>query len=717
MNDEYVTVVQGNIFSGREKNNPHCEFIMRKKYYSVGGGKRKYKLYPIPAGFDIETTNIAETKTAFMYVWQFAFGENVYMGRTWDAFFSCLYHLTSFYNHAKIMIFIHNMAFEMSFLLPQIYHRGLLESIFARDDREPLEVRLTNGVIFRDSAALTNMGLKELAEKYTTTQKMVGDLDYTILRNSKTPLTEQEKQYCINDVVILKEYAELLHNEYTVNGKIIPLTSTGIVRQFVKSQLTPRARRAVQLEVSNLFPTTVDKYNFIFSWLYRGGFTHAQTAACDVDYNVNCPVNDYNHKCSQVISYDLTSAYPAMILQKLYPVTPFLRYDPSMFADAISNPRNAVIITATFKNIHAITDHVVESKNKIIHYSDDTIFENGRLAESSEITVALTDVDYNIYTKFYKWDEMQIHELQVAHKAELPKYVINAVFYFYSEKKRLKKVLKTLKEGTPEYIKYSGYYQNAKAMLNSIYGMMVSRLHLEEWDYNGQYFEKPIIKNQETGDIKLYGDFIREQILSPYWGIYVTAYCRETILKSISELGSTGSGEMALYSDTDSIKCLPGCDAYFEDYNKKIAKLNRGICDRFEKDYSIYGDIGFFDKEKIYRRFMTFGAKRYVYITTDDEFNAVVAGLPKDTTQKWYDEHGEDAFFEKFSPSMVFDVSGKNAHHYEDECFYNVLGEEMHELGSCYIYPVSFKMSVEPAFLNIIHIRKEVKEYGTKTEK
>lgn len=713
MNDGYYKVIDGIKFNNHDKSD-NSAFVMRKKWYSVGGGSRKYQLYPIPAAFDIETTNIAETKTAYMYIWQFAFGADVYVGRTWDAFFSCLDNLKLWYNKARIMIFIHNMSFEMSFLLPQIYSRGLLDSIFARDEREPLEVRLTNGIIFRDSMALTNLGLAELAEKYTTTQKMVGDLDYTVLRNSTTPLTEKEMQYCINDVVILKEYAETLHAEYTVNGKLIPLTSTGIVRQFVKSQLSSRARHSIQLEVANLFPTSIEKYNFTFKWLYRGGFTHAQTAACDVDFNIDCDINDYNHKCSAVDSYDLTSAYPAMILQKLYPITPFLRYDPEMFDKVIDDPYKAAIITVTFIKIRAVTDHVVESLNKIMYHSPNSIFENGRLYYSDEITVALTDVDYHIYKKFYTWRDMFIGEMHVANKGELPKYVINSVFHFYNEKKRLKKELKKLKEGTPEYIKYSGYYQNAKGMLNSIYGMMVSRIHLEQWDYNGDYYEKPIVKNKETGEYKTYDDMIHEQILSPYWGIYITAYCRETILKSIAELGSAGSGEMALYSDTDSIKCLPGCDAYFENYNENIAKLNKGICERFEKDYNIYGDIGFFDKEHTYKRFKTFGAKRYVYVNEKDEFNAVVAGLPKKTTQDWVKEYGVDAFFQKFSPSMTFEVSGKNAHRYKGESTYNVLGENMHELGSCYIYPVTFQMTVEPAFLDIIHIRKEVKEYGKK---
>ena len=681
----------------------------RLEYYSVGGGARKYKLYPIPCGFDIETTNHDESRTAYMYHWQFAFGDDLYIGRNWDSFFTCLDNITGIYDKAKIMVFIHNMSFEMAFLLPQIYSRGLFESIFAKESGTPLEVRMKNGIIFRDSAALTNMGLADLAKKYTKTQKLVGDLDYSIPRNSKTKLTEQELAYCKNDVVILREYAALLHEEYTKQGKTIPLTSTGIVRQYVKKQIPAARRRFVQAEISKLFPPTKEQYWFTMHYLFRGGFTHAQTAACDVDYNIDqIGPDDNRHKKTGVESYDLTSAYPSMMLSRLYPMTPFIPCNPKNFEEVIKDPLNAVIITANFHHIKATGYHVIESKSKLIDYSANAIFENGRLAEADYITVALTDVDYNIYKRFYKWDDIKITSMFVARKHELPKYITNSIFFYYSEKKRLKKELADMEAAgaapdDPEYIRLSGLYQNAKARLNSIYGMMVAGLNLTQWDYNENGYVESPIQNRD-GSEKTYKDVIKEQILSPYWGIYVTAYCRETILNAIDLCGKA-----ALYSDTDSVKCLPGVEEVFNSINKGINQNNIGLCNRYQLDFNVYGDIGLFDHEgeyPTYQRFKTYGAKRYIVIK-NGKFSATVAGLPKLTAIKKAKEIGIDNFFENFKPDMEFTISGKNAHRVTGECYANICGEEMHELGNCYIYPVSFKMTVQEAFLHAIAYRKE----------
>ena len=60
-------------------------------------------------------------------------------------------------------------------------------------------------VEFRDILMITGGSLATLAKEYTNTQKLVGDLDYNVPRNYKTPLhsekiTDKDLQYCYNDV-------------------------------------------------------------------------------------------------------------------------------------------------------------------------------------------------------------------------------------------------------------------------------------------------------------------------------------------------------------------------------------------------------------------------------------------------------------------------------------------------------------------------------------
>ena len=215
----------------------------------------------VAAAFDIEATNDSNTKAAYMYVWQLYLNDCIYIGRKWEEFFELLEDISYYYRAGKkrkLYIFIHNMAYEMAFMLPRLNDMELLEKVFAKEKHKPIEVVLKNGIVFRDTLAVTNMSLAALAENYTKTKKLVGDLDYNVPRNSTTALSMKELHYCVNDVQILGEYADQLLQEYTLNKQKIPLTSTGIVRAYIKRVI--RNERYYTGYIPSLYPQTVKQY-------------------------------------------------------------------------------------------------------------------------------------------------------------------------------------------------------------------------------------------------------------------------------------------------------------------------------------------------------------------------------------------------------------------------------------------------------------------------
>ena len=634
---------------------------------------------PVSAAFDIEATNDIKTRAAYMYVWQLYLNGTVYIGRTWNEFFELLDDISYYFKTSpkrKLYIFIHNMAYEMSFLLPRLLMAEKLKKVFAKEKHKPIEVVLTNGIVFRDTLALTNMSLSNLAKNYTKTQKLVGELDYNLPRNSHTQLTTEEIHYCVNDVQILGEYADQLHAEYTMNKQKIPLTSTGIVRAYIKREI--KNGRYYTGHIANLYPPTVKEYNYTMRWLFRGGYTHAQTQICGEIYN-------------NVTSWDLTSAYPAVMLQKSYPATPFIE-TKNPLADMENG--KSVIFTAEFKNIIATTPHTVESKHKCIDYQN-AIFENGRLYSANSIIVMLTEIDYKIYQQFYKWDDMKILYAKSAYKKPLPDYLTRAIAFFYRRKSELKKMT----QNDPKNEALKKELLKVKGMLNSCYGMCVSRLNTTDIVYNdcGEW---------EEIDGKPYAEIIKKQFLSPYWGIYVTAYCRERILTTFKKLGNN-----ALYGDTDSVKVLGDYSDIFNNINAEIMEINRKICTRLKLDYNLYRDIGTFDNEGTYSKFKTYGAKRYVY-THDNETTAVIAGLPAAVVNEFIRNNGQSALYDFFENGMLFENCGKNAHHYADYSETVINGEKMIEYGSCYIFPVNFEMRVDSVFLALINERREISEQG-----
>ena len=651
---------------------------LKNEIKNVGRGANRQIINTACIGFDIETTNDRETESAYMYIWQISINNRAYYGRTWDEFF-CLLAILRQKLSGKIVVFIHNMGFEMSFLLPRLYLAGNLARIFAREVREPLEVETKDGFIFRDTMALTNMSLSSLAKNYCQTQKLIGDLDYSIPRNSSTPLTATELAYCENDVLILSEYAEYLHNEYTRRGTKIPYTATGIVRRLVKQQFHGYGYKNACEKVSQLYPQTVDKYNFTMKWLYRGAFCHAQTAIC-------------GEELQDVHSHDLKSAYPAEMAHRLYPMSPFKNIPPESVDEHIKRGF-AVIMLVEFYNIRACGAHVLESRHKIIEESG-AEYDNGRLYYADKITVFITEIDLAIYNMMYTFSEMKILGAKAAAKAPLPDYLLNPLFTVYQQKEAIGKQLKT----DPDNIDLKAMYMSIKGKLNSFYGMCVARLNLEEVTYKGTWG-----KNQNT----TYNQEICKSVLSPYWGIYITAYTRLTICNAIEALG-----EHAYYSDTDSIKHNASFE-YFDGFNKHIEDINKRMCEAYNLDFDVFKNLGKFDYEGTYKRFKTLGAKRYIIEEANKdgslEVKCTVAGLPKSTFKAFVKQVGNDEAFKQFVPDLTFDISGKNAHKYNDETTAIIAGETMHEYGSCYIYSVGFCMRVDSGFLLIISKRKELK--------
>src|SRR5678809_1454730 len=66
-------------------------------------------------------------------------------------------------------------------------------------------------------------------------KKMVGDLDYSLIRTHETELSELELGYVKNDIVIITAYIDEQLDIYDDVSKI-PMTNTGRVRTLVRNE-------------------------------------------------------------------------------------------------------------------------------------------------------------------------------------------------------------------------------------------------------------------------------------------------------------------------------------------------------------------------------------------------------------------------------------------------------------------------------------------------
>lgn len=234
---------------------------------------KKVSYYNVPAAFDIETSSfyIDGEKKACMYVWQFGILNWVTYGRTWeefDKFMSVLSTILQLNEDLRLVVYVHNFAYEFQWMRKRIHW----DKLFFLDKRKPV-YGVSGGFEYRCSLKLSGKSLAKVGQdlqKYHI-QKRVGDLDYSLIRTYKTPLTKEEWGYCEADIRVLLAY---IQEKIEADGDItlIPLTNTGYVRNYCRKACFKRWKRYKNL-MSELV-LTPEEYSQL-KRVFAGGFTHA----------------------------------------------------------------------------------------------------------------------------------------------------------------------------------------------------------------------------------------------------------------------------------------------------------------------------------------------------------------------------------------------------------------------------------------------------------
>ena len=641
------------------------------EFLQMGKGKHAWKLAKAYCGFDIETTNMIDrennVKEAYMYHWQFSFNDIVIYGRKWKEFkylINKIEKVNGFRDNVKMVVWVANLSFEFQFIRKWLH----VTRLFAKEERQPLLVEHNGWLQFREALSISGGNLEQLAKDYCTTQKLVGDLDYSIKRNSCTLLTEKEKAYCENDVVILKEFSEYIFDKYIIPNRKIPMTKTGLLRDEVKANI--KDLKKVNDIMMQLFPTEKE-YRICMNWLFRGGYVHSNVLHTGM-------------MLYDVYSYDITSSYPAVMLHNNnYPVSRFAKKEINCESELQELcEKYAVYFIAEFTSIKNTTLHSIESRNKIIDYSKDAVFDNGRLVKASYIKVMLTDIDYKIYSMLYQWDEINITFCKYAKRGKLPNYLLLTLSDEYTKKATLKK---QGKQETTEYM-------ISKQKVNSFFGMCVTRFHFDNISYENDEWT--------TSNDFDYLKEVSKQFLSPFWGIWVTANARYNLLSNLYKIGDD-----SVYCDTDSIKFINVSKHIhvFNDWNENMIAVNKAMCIERNLDFDIFSDLGCFDLDGKYEQMKTLGSKRYL-VKENGKYKATIAGLPKKVIPSLA-KKGINPF-DLFENEMEIDLadSHKLTTCYNDnETSCVVDGELMTEKSSVALYEIPFKLSITNEYKNYIN--------------
>ena len=268
-------------------------------------------------------------------------------------------------------------------------------------------------------------------------------------------------------------------------------------------------------------------------------------------------------------------------------------------------------------------------------YADDPrpCRDNGRILRAKHVKIYITDIDLRIILREYR-GHIIFNRCYYAAYGNLPRRFINVINSYYTAKTQLK--------GLPDPDGSIGVmYRQAKAKNNGIYGMEATDPIKPELIYNGETIDMPLLDDATVG--RLYDEYTKKAWIPYSWGVWTTALARYELHRGMWAISDDPSGAGCwdlVYWDTDSLK-------YVGDHDEALRKLNLSYIKRSRSNKGFASDpsgeehfLGVFEKEETYKRFITWGAKKYAYEYEDGEPHVTIAGVNKEIGAEELKEKG-----------------------------------------------------------------------------
>lgn len=669
---------------------------------------------------DIETTTVRRETDPIAFTYSIA----VYVTnkclwfRTWRDYNEFIYKLNKrleLNKYYRLICYIHNLPYEFQFMRDFMH----IEDVFAVKPRKVVKC-FSNGIEYRCSYKLTNMGLA----KFTTSipnlphVKMSGeDFDYNVFRTPSTTLLPSELDYVFNDVAGLYEALDYTIEHDNYNLATIPNTSTGFVRDELRYEMWQNPWNRRQFLKMALNQLTYG----LCRTARRGGNTHENPMYSDTTL-------------PDMTSMDMSSAYPADMVEKPFPMTPFVLVSQSRLPDFEEFiGKYACILDLTFYDLEVKDMNSIpyipkahctgfpkfkkgEREFELTQKWEDIEFlsDNGRVLKAKELSMVITDIDYQIIKDTYNFDSKRTvcRVCMISDYDYLPDELRKTILRQYEDKTKLK--------DQDPYM-----YMKQKNKFNANFGCMLTDICQDTVVYHEGSTE-PFAYEKEASFKEQLDRYYssKNSFLSYQHGLWVTAWCRWRLQRAINKLGTD-----MIYCDTDSVKFFdtPENRAIFDE-------LNQEILDDIEKcglDCSVEYKgktytLGLWEPDGDYEFFKSMGAKKYAYISKDNyeckpkkygcgyscddcrfkvndvcwwkKFQITVAGLSKTKAKEYifdqaFDPENPEALLDYFEVGTLIpeQYSGRTTakyNDYEKVRFLNIDGE---------IIPVGSNMVIEDA--------------------
>lgn len=391
----------------------------------------------------------------------------------------------------------------------------------------------------RDSLKLLPFSVKRIGKSFGTKHKKL-DMEYTGFRYAGCDITDKEKEYIANDVLVVKEALEIMfkegHNRLTI-GSCCLEEYKNICEHSTKNQLT----------YDEMFP---DVYNMVIKaeehryktageWLrksYRGGWCYLVKGKENKIFE-NGTTADVNSLYPSMMSSESGNRYPvglpnfwvgncipdiALQDDKYY----FVRVKTRFYIKKNMLPFIQIKSSFLYKGTECLeTSDVYDSKTGeyYTHYKD----KDGNVCDT-RVEMVLTMTDYNLLKEHYELVDFEILD-------GCWFYSQIGIFDEYIDK--YKKIKLESKDALREL---------AKLFLNNLYGKMASSVDSS--------FKLAYVKDDKSIGFLPVSESAKKPGYIPV-GSAITSYARNFTIRSAQKNYHGVDKRGFIYADTDSIHC------------------------------------------------------------------------------------------------------------------------------------------------------------------
>lgn len=440
-------------------------------------------------------------------------------------------------------------------------------------------VKMPNNKILtiKDSLKLLPFSIEKIGQSFQTKHKKLS-MEYTGFRYAGCEITDEEKTYIENDVLVLKEALEIMfnegHNKLTIGSCCLD--------EFKKTLL-------IQSDYDIFFPNLYDynineeehKYKTAGEWIrksYKGGWCYlVKGKECKRFYNGT--------------TADVNSLYPSMMSSEsgnVYPTGEPTFWTGNYIPDEAIAPNKYYFVR--FKTRFYIKENMLP----FVQIKSSFFYKGTEALESSDIY----DKDSGLYVAFFKDYEGNLHDTRVELTMTMTDYQLFLEHYDVKDFEILDGCWFYAQAGIfDEYInKYKqikmtskgALRELAKLFLNNLYGKMASTTDssfkyafIKDDGVVGYY---PITANDKTpGYIPI--------------GSAITSYARNFTIRAAQKNYYGKDKRGFIYADTDSIHC----DLAPEEIKGITVHDTNFCCWKLESNW----DVGFFTRQKTYIEHVT----------------------------------------------------------------------------------------------------------------